>query len=157
MQKSVSKSNCCEKNKKQRQLQCHMPIQPKQCHIGRNISCIYATKSSSWYCTMDKLQIWVKSSQLWTTFISSVSSSSGNHGLVYVVLNFEKISPFIGEHFIQFEGSFRLWEDFVVYWEHFIQFEGIFRLGEDFTIYCGTFHPVWGKFWLFLLEALFAT
>ena len=38
------------------------------------------------------------------------------------VLDFGKISLFIVEHSIQFEGSF--------------------RLGEDFTIYCGTFHPV---------------
>ena len=90
-----------------------------------------------------------------------VLSSSGYHGLVYVVLDFGKISsfignissslrefldlgkisPFIGEHFTQFEGSFRLGE-------HFIQFEGSSRLGEDFIQFEGNFDFVLGKLYL---------
>ena len=52
-----------------------------------------------------------------------------------------KISPFIGEHFTQFEGSFRLGE-------HFIQFEGSSRLGEDFIQFEGNFDFLLGKLYL---------
>ena len=56
-------------------------------------------------------------------------------------LDLGKISPFIGEHFTQFEGSFRLGE-------HFIQFEGSSRLGEDFIQFEGNFDFLLGKLYL---------